>query len=188
MRLSPAQEKWCNTVTYFVERLSTFSFKKVIKLIYIADVLAIKETGVPINWLKYCASQSGPVPIDLFNTHQEKSTLCHNDFFTIESQTPNHIILRPGKTFDDSRFSDYDIEILDKVIVTYGKYSAEKIIKILNDEHSLWWSTLESNSIQKCSEFDDDKFACIIQFSDLPNNELKQSAFDVAYQSYLMEV
>lgn len=188
MKVSPAQEKWCNTVSYFVERLSTLSFQKVVKLIYIADELAVKETGVPINWLKYCASQSGPVPIDLSNTHQEKSTLCHSDFFTIEAQTPYNIILRPGKTFDDSRFSDYDIEILDKVIVTYGKYSAEKILQILHDEYFLWRSILETSSIQNYSEFDDDNFACIIQFADLLDNELKKSAFDVAYQSHLMEV
>jgi 1-deoxy-D-xylulose 5-phosphate reductoisomerase len=47
---------------------------KAIKLLYIADEKAIKETGVPITWLNYKAWKFGPVPEDIYN----KVKLAHN--------------------------------------------------------------------------------------------------------------
>lgn len=65
------------------------------------------------------------------------------------------------RPFDDSRFSDFEIGILDQIIGQYGHCTSEQLADILRDK---------SQSVEQ-----------------LLDTDYKKAAFEVAYQSYLME-
>lgn len=67
------------------------------------------------------------------------------------------IVPRPVKEFDDSLFSDYEIDIMEIIARQYGNYDTERLSAI--------------NAIPK---------------SKLLDTEFKRMAFESAYQSYLM--
>ena len=120
-----AQEKASNALTYFAKRIKSIQLKKAIKLLQIADQIAINQTGVPIVWIK-------DIPW-------------------------NGYVLGSRKEFDDSQFCDYEIDIMEMVINQYAGYSDKQL---LNFE---------------------------MQFSQMQYAEFKKAAYELAYQSHLME-
>lgn len=140
MEITLAQEKAFNALVYFAERIKLLYLTKAIKLLYLADEKAIKETGVPITWLNYKAWKYGTIP--------------------------DGIILDPEKAFDDSQFSDYEIDVLDAVIKEYGCYDGE---------------------LQQQFELKNNRSDFVIEFTEFLDTGFKKAAFEVAYQSYLMQ-
>jgi uncharacterized phage-associated protein len=197
MEITLAQDKAFNALVYFAEKLKPLYLTKAIKLLYLADEMAIKESGVPVTWLNYKAWKFGPVPEDIFNkvkfAHNqrrlgiEQSPISQINVVPAPSNLPEGIVLEPARAFDDSQFSDYEVEILDKVISTYGKYNAEQLVEILHKEDSLWHSIVEKNNLQQQFELKNNRSDYIIELTHLLDSDFKKSAFEVAYQSYLMQ-
>ena len=197
MEITLAQEKAFNALVYFAERIKLLYLTKAIKLLYIADEKAIKETGVPITWLNYKAWKFGPVPEDVYN----KVKLAHNlqkmgsEAVTIDQlivssppdRLPDGCILEPRKEFDDSQFSDYEIEVLDAVIKECGNFSGEQLVEVLHKEGSLWHKVVEKNNLQQQFELKSNRSDFVIELTELLDTDFKKSAFEVAYQSYLMQ-
>ena len=197
MEITLAQEKAFNALVYFAERIKLLYLTKAIKLLYIADEKAIKETGVPITWLNYKAWKFGPVPEDVYI----KVKLAHNlqkmgsEAVTIDQlivssspdRLPDGCILEPRKEFDDSQFSDYEIEVLDAVIKERGNFSGEQLIEVLHKEGSLWHKVVEKNNLQQQFELKSNRSDFVIELTELLDTDFKKSAFEVAYQSYLMQ-
>ena len=53
MEITLAQDKAFNALVYFAERIKPLYLTKAINLLYLADELAIKQSGVPVTWLNY---------------------------------------------------------------------------------------------------------------------------------------
>ena len=66
MKITLAQDKAFNALVYFAQRIKPLDLTKAIKLLYFADEMAVKQTGVPINWLNYKVWKLGPVPEDIY--------------------------------------------------------------------------------------------------------------------------
>jgi uncharacterized phage-associated protein len=88
---------------------------KLLKLFYIIDETAIKETGAPVTGLDYRVWKMGPVAYevykDLMHDHSEKVS-----FFAKakkEGQDESALI-QSVSTFDDSEFSDYEINLMTR--------------------------------------------------------------------------
>lgn len=170
---------------------------KGIKLLYLADEMAIKDSGVPVTWLNYKAWKLGPVPEDIFNkvksahhlgkTGVDQTPICQINAVSAPLNLPDGIVLEPAKVFDDAQFSDYDIDILDAVILNYGKYNAEQLVEILHQQGSLWHKVVAKNNFQQQFELKNNRSDYIIELTDLLDSDYKKSAFEVAYQSYLMQ-
>lgn len=197
MELSLAQSKAFNALVYFAEHIKPLYLTKGIKLLYIADEKAIRESGVPVTWLNYKAWKFGPVPEDIFyrvkRSHSlQKAGLQHTevDGLIISDPAPglpDGIVLSPKRAFDDSQFSDYEIEVLDEVIRQYGKYTGEQLEEILHGEGSLWHKVVKENNLEQQFELKSNRSDFVIELSELLDTDFKKSAFEVAYQSYLMQ-
>ncbi|MCD0489786.1 hypothetical protein LPB86_16200 [Pedobacter sp. MC2016-14] len=72
MILSLAQDKVFNTLVYFKMRVERLSLNKAAALLHKANLIAVKETGVPITWLNYNCLKTENMPNDAlaFNDDQ----------------------------------------------------------------------------------------------------------------------
>lgn len=197
MELTLTQDKAFNALIYFAERIQPLYLTKAIKLLYIADEKAIRDSGVPITWLNYKAWKLGPVAEDVYNklkdiSQLQKSGIGLGELGPIHTSIPpehlpDGIILEPTKGFDDAQFSDYEIDVLDAVIKDYGKYTGEQLIDILHQENSLWHKVVKENNLQAQFDLKSNRSDFIVELTDLLDTDFKKSAFEVAYQSYLMQ-
>ena len=197
MEITLAHDKAFNALVYFAERIKPLYLTKAIKLLYLADEMAMKQTGVPITWLNYKVWKLGPVPEDIyqqvkFARHQLQKGEGGNTISYLTVSTPKDlqrdwILLEPAKAFDDSQFSDYDIEILDAIISTYGKLNSDQIIELLHAEGTLWHQLVEANDLKDQFELKNNRSDFVIPLTNLLDSDYKRSAFEVAYQSYLMQ-
>lgn len=192
MEITLAQNKAFNALVYFAERIKPLYLTKAIKLLYLADEFAIKDSGVPITWLNYKAWKYGPVPEEIWNkvksaANLETDIIDQISVTSAPSHLPDGIILEPRKEFDDAQFSDYEIDILDDVIKKYSRYSAEQLVEILHAEGSLWHKVVEKNNLQQQFVLKSNRSDFVVEFTDLLDTDFKRSAFEVAYQAYLMQ-
>lgn len=197
MELTLAQEKAFNALVYFAERIKLLYLTKAIKLLYMADEQAIKETGVPITWLDYKAWKFGPVPEDVYNKVKQVDNLqkLENGDGTIYSlkvsdppaDLPEGLVLNPVKPFNDDEFSDYEIGVLQAVVDKYGKLTSEQLVGMLHQEGTLWHKVVQANNLQQQFELKSNRSDYVIEFTNLLDTDYKKAAFEVAYQSHLMQ-
>lgn len=197
MEITLAQDKAFNALVYFAERIKPLYLTKAIKLLYLADEMAVRQTGVPITWLNYKVWKLGPVAEDIyfkvkFAHHQLQKGTGGNTIKHLQVATPpeplrDGILLEPAKVFDDAQFSDYDIDILDSIIKTYGKLNSDQIIELLHAEGTLWHKLVAANDLAQQFELKNNRSDFIIELTDLLDTDYKKAAFEVAYQSYLMQ-
>jgi len=197
MELTLAQEKAFNALVYFAERIKLLYLTKAIKLLYMADEQAIKETGVPITWLDYKAWKFGPVPEDIYNKVKQVDNLqkLENGDGTIYSlkildspaDLPEGLVLNPVKPFNDDEFSDYEIGVLQAVVDKYGKLTSEQLVGMLHQEGTLWHKVVQANNLQQQFELKSNRSDYVIEFTNLLDTDYKKAAFEVAYQSHLMQ-
>ncbi|SMD00143.1 Panacea domain-containing protein [Pedobacter nyackensis] len=189
MEITLAHNKALNALVYFTERVKPLYLTKAIKLLYLADEYAIKDSGVPITWLNYKAWKYGPVPEEIWNKPKLTSNLEIDAIDQINlttSHLADKIILKPVKEFDDSNFSDYEIDALDHIVKQYGSFNAEQLVEILHKEGTLWHKVVERNNLQQQFTLKSNS-DFIIEFTELLDTDFKKSAFEVAYQAYLMQ-
>lgn len=72
------------------------------------------------------------------------------------------VIIAPATGFDDSQFCDYDIDVLEFIIGAYGNFGVHKMAG------------------NNCFDY-------VTELAKLIDTDYKKSAFEVAYQSYVME-
>ena len=130
-----------NTMLYIAERVNDLSKTKLLKLIYILDEFSIKKGGIPFLNLKYKVWKFGPVSEELFVDLSSGLSLVRNYI----EKTDGYI--RPKATFDDSEFSDNDVELMDVVISRFGNKNTKELIEYTHRENSPWYNTAEENGI-----------------------------------------
>ncbi len=182
-------EKIGNVLIYLAQKVEKPLYKtKALKLLYIIDEIAIKETGVPVTWLDYKAWQFGPVAEDIFNDveHIENSTL--NNFIIVEkeistfSEENDTKIIKPKKLFDDSKFNNYEMKLIDKVIKKYGKLSTKKLVNLLHKEGTLWHK--EVSKLALSFKLHNGKSNHILELSNLLENDaMKQFTYQTAFEA-----
>ncbi|WP_161973462.1 Panacea domain-containing protein [Arcticibacter tournemirensis] len=193
MEITLAQNKAFNVLVYYAERIQPLNLTKAIKLLYIADEKAMRQSGVPITWLNYKAWKLGPVQEDIYfkikqaNDYSKSGVDGSLEVVSAPTVLPDGIVLKPRKPFDDSQFSDYEIDVLDEVLKQYGKYTSEQLVEILHREGSLWHKVVKEHHLEKQFELKNNRSDYVIELTDLLDTDFKKSAFEVAYRSYLMQ-
>lgn len=182
-------EKIGNMLIYLADKIDKPLYKtKALKLLYIIDEIAIKETGVPVTWLDYKAWKFGPVAEDIYNDveHIENSTL--NNFIVVEkeistfSEENDTKIIKPKKLFDNSKFNNYEMKLIDKVIKKYGKLTAKKLVNLLHKEGSLWHK--EVSKLELSFRLHNGKSNHVLELSNLlENDETKQFTYQTAFEA-----
>jgi uncharacterized phage-associated protein len=174
-----------NLIVLLAERCRPLHHTKMMKLLFLIDQEATKEKGCPITWLEYKAWELGPVPQDVYFS---KNPGCNkfSNYVSFDKAGNNWIIVKPQKKFDDSEFSEWDLEIIERVLNQHGKKSAKELVLLTHEEGSLWdnaikranvkFSTDDKTSDEVLNFFElveNDNYKKSIYFSTLENLELK---------------
>jgi len=138
------KDKIGNIMILLAERLNPLYHTKLIKLLYLIDEAAVKDDGIPITWLDYKVWQFGPVAPETFYIKDSDHLFTHY-ISTIKSDKGTIII--PVGQLDKTLFSEYEFEIIDKVISNYGKLSSEDLVTLTHEQDSLWSITKQENDI-----------------------------------------
>lgn len=136
------QDKIGNLMILLAERINPLYHTKLIKLLYLIDESAIKDSGVPITWLDYQLWQYGPVAPESFYIKGDNNIF--GKFISTE-KTQFGSIVKSNIPFDNKQFSEYEMSIIDMIINKYGRMSAEELVNITHEKDSLWSITKEEN-------------------------------------------
>lgn len=135
-----------NLIILLAERCAPLYHTKLLKLLYLIDEAAIKDSGVPITWLDYKAWQYGPVDPALFNLPGNFPEYIN----VIKEDNPSGGVstrIVPVGEFNDARFSDYDLDIIESVLSRYGNKTATELVSITHRKGSPWDIATKKNSI-----------------------------------------
>lgn len=148
-----------NLLIFLANNTEDLSLTKALKLLYIIDEMSMREIGVPVTWLEYKVWEKGPVATEIYEEIRNgitcgPHTQLVGKYINIQtSLNPVDPSLTPVKhisaarEFDDSEFTDYEIELLTKVINLFGKKSASQLINYLHEKNSLWEIEKEKNGL-----------------------------------------
>jgi uncharacterized phage-associated protein len=183
---------------FFAENTpSELYLTKALKLLYILDEISIRESGVPVTWLDYKVWKLGPVAesiyeelrygiaenckgisVGLTNALQVKTVPN-----PVNDEKESFIII--AKThFDKDEFSDYELELLQKIADDYGHLSSTKLVEKLHETGTLWDKMVESKKLQKQFELQSNRSNHIIDFTELVNGKThKEMAYKAAFDS-----
>ncbi|MEY3241849.1 MAG: hypothetical protein RIR11_3288 [Bacteroidota bacterium] len=190
-------DKIGTVIRHFASEIQHLSLTKLLKLLYIADENAMRETGIPITWLEYRVWKHGPVPADIYQEikHGEKMTIGEHlisldDYISIEKKdSPKRpeqedVFILPKGQDDLSSLSSYEIELLNRVIKDFGGTNAAELVNYLHREDSLWYKAVKENKLDINFELYQNTSNHIIDFSDLiEEDELMKMAAQSAFES-----
>lgn len=135
-------DKIGNSVIYLSNHCEGLHNKtNLLKLIYILDEVAIKESGVPFFNLNYKVWQYGPVYPDLYNSANTGLKL-FKDYFEV-----NNSKVVPIKEFNDDEFSDNEIKILEIVCDRFKYCTANELVNHTHKPGSPWYVVAKENNL-----------------------------------------
>ncbi len=148
-------EKITNLIVYLSSKIEDLYITKLLKLIYLIDETSIKEAGFSITNLDYNVWQHGPVNIELYNslTFGTEGIDFNNKISIIDKGRGR--VVKYISNFNDDEFSDYEIELINKVIEEYGYLTSSKLVEILHKEDSLWNKIVKDKNLDKIFKSDE---------------------------------
>jgi uncharacterized phage-associated protein len=140
-----------NTIVYLAQHIPNLSKTKLLKLLYLLDEASVKEFAVPFLNLEYYVWQAGPVATEIFGEiSQESESSILDQFLRLRFQEINQrfaVFIEPKKDFDDSEFSDNDVEILEKFCQKFRDITAEQLVEITHRKNTLWYQIALKNNL-----------------------------------------
>jgi len=120
-----------NLIIYIVDFCKNMSMPlyqtKLLKLLYLIDEESVRQIGSPITWLEYDIWQKGPVPAAIyFSKFPHTNKL--EEYVSFEERSNKYLVVKK-KTFEDTNFSEIDLEIINDVLLKYGKKTSDELIK-----------------------------------------------------------
>ncbi len=180
-------DKIGNLLVFIASRCENLGLTKALKLLYIIDETAVKETGVPVTWLNYQAWQQGPVANEIYEEIiSERRSHVHSahEISIFDFIQANEICLTAKIDFNEDIFSDYEIRLFQKIIENYGHLSSGELILVLHKERSLWDKVIKENDLQKDFELFRGKSEHSIPLYSLNEGDImKQMAFKTAFEA-----
>ena len=144
-----------NLFNYLSSRVDNLFFTKLLKLTYIIDEYSVKETGSPVTWLNYRVWKNGPVPQKVhFNITFEAGTQFSKYINISKIEKINGLKITPKTDFDESEFSEYEMELIDRVIKEFGHYNSNELIEILHKQDTIWHRIVQERNLQAIFDSD----------------------------------
>lgn len=126
-----------NLIILLAQKCKPLYHTKLIKMLYLIDEEAIRDNGVPITWLDYKVWQYGPVDPCIFDIRSN-----FEDYISVKTTTSlngdNCTVISPKKEFGGDEFSDYELEIINKVIDKYKNSTASQLVELTHRAGSPW--------------------------------------------------
>ena len=151
----PSLEKLREMVVYFAEQVRPWKVK-LNKLLFYADFLNFKRTSFSISGARYCAIPMGPVPDKhqtLFEFMEEQGDIVIEKRAFDDGKVGERFIPVAKRGFNQSLFSEGELDTLAIVVKTFHKTSTQQIIKISHEERG-WVDTTD-----KCGRISYQKYA-----------------------------
>ena len=174
-----------NTIVLLSLHCKPLYHTKLLKLLYLIDEESTKRTGTPLTWLSYNVWQFGPVAEDVYHSKWEGLNK-FSEFVRFDEVADGKILVKPIAEFDDSSFSELDLQIINDIIEQYGCLTAKQLIDIVHSRDSLWEKTRQQANIHFSAQnqtssipldfselLSDDGFKKTIYYSTLENLELQ---------------
>lgn len=139
-------EKVGNAAIFLSTRVNDLSKTKFLKLLYILDEVSIQKTGVPFFNLRYKVWKLGPVSEEMYVDMTDGFKIL-GKYVVGEVREGDQIYLDAAAKFDDSEFSEVDIDTMELVISRFGKKSANQLIEYTHRNNSLWYRTAAENNV-----------------------------------------
>lgn len=176
-----------NIIILLAEKCAPLYHTKLIKMLYLIDEKAIKDSGVPITWLDYKVWQYGPVDPAIFhikdNFGEYVSAVVNSEYngaFTT--------IIKPLRKFDDGELSDYDLDIINEVIEECKDKKACELVHITHKPGSPWDIAKKRNELDfSIANISDAKVDMGVLIESSPEKQVRyKEAYDhMAFMSVL---
>jgi uncharacterized phage-associated protein len=150
-----------NILAYMAIQTESLYMTKALKLLYIIDETAVRQSGAPITWLDYKVWKNGPVAPEIYNE------LRHNQFVTYDKLPINlsdfigvqrfrnaksnqmDVKIIAKKTADFSQFSDFETNIITTVVNQFAHLNATQLIDLLHEQGSRWDSIVSQFNLEE---------------------------------------
>ncbi len=175
------KEKNGALLAYIAKNIPNVSLRKLLKIVYLVDEKFMELRGFPLTWFDYYAWAKGPVApevYDIKNGAFSEYVTCHKDsdgknIISSVLAHKYHVL----KQMDI--YSQYEMEVIDKIIYQYEECSADELSELTHAEGSLWSQIVKENRIQ----FVDGKSDVIIPLQrmndgDVEKEEIYEEALD----------
>lgn len=184
----PNLDKVGNLVIYLVDEIQKkhrqrLYLTKLLKLLYIIDETSVKETGAPVTGLEYRVWKMGPVAFDVYKDLRHENSDKLSIFAEAKKGEGEAAQIASVNKFDDSEFSDYEIELIDRIIDQFGYYQKDDLIKLLHEEGSLWKKIVDEQNLEKKFEKDNTSSYKIDLSELVADDPYKLSVFKTAQES-----
>ncbi len=173
-------DKVGNLMIYISSRIDNLFLTKLLKLIYIIDETSVNDIGVPVTDLSYNVWEKGPVATKIYYDVSFADFEIYKPFVNrIKETSVNGYRIEPNNKFDDSEFSDYEINLIDKIIKDFGDFNSEQLISLLHKKDSLWHKIVVEKNLEESFERGDKTTNYTINLRDLIINEpIKSNLYD----------
>jgi uncharacterized phage-associated protein len=132
-------EKLGNALIYLSNGVSELSKTKILKLLFLIEEQSIKKHGYPFFGFNFELWQFGPVLKEVHTDLTSETLYFLSDY--IKRDPYDQSMYQAAAEFNDSEFSDWDIEILDSMILFAKNKLAKDFVAITHAEGSLWKKT-----------------------------------------------
>lgn len=152
------KQKLGNTIVYIACHTSNLSKTKLLKLLYLMEERMALKYHVPFIGIPFEVWQAGPVAKDVFVDLSDGPYLLKS--FVETDFKDGGTFIKAIADFDDSEFSEYEIEMMDEVLAKYGNMTASDLVLETHKEGSLWYQTaartglLEAFKKRECNNSD----------------------------------
>ena len=148
-------EKIGNLIAYLANKIPDLYSTKVLKLLYLIDETSIKETGLPVTDLDYNVWKKGPVPApvyyDLIHDNPILGEYISKQKVNINNKPGILITPKSNVSFDNSEFSEYDLELIDKIITLFSDLLSSLFMKLFKYWNKLIFKNFNVLDVFECA-------------------------------------
>ena len=158
IRFEPKVDKIIEVILYLARcKDIELDIYKVVKLVYLADVLHLNEYGRPLTYDQMVAMEYGPVPSTTYSILKKDKRLRGVDYdnlpFDFIELGGRTYIENPNREVNTEHFSKSDLKVLEETVKEYGKKSFRQLYNMTHEHegYKRAWSrkgNRRSNPIQ----------------------------------------
>ena len=186
-----------NILSFLATQAEPLYMTKALKLLYLIDETAARQSGSPITWLDYKVWKNGPVAPEIYYELKNNQVtffgaekIALDTFIKIErkrnfkTRSQTDIKITPLTTYDFSQFSEFEENIVRSVAANYGHFSAPELIALLHAEGSRWHQIVTDFNLEQHFKLRSDTSDYSIDFVDLiEGDEFLKLAAQASYES-----
>lgn len=152
------KQKLGNAIIYIAHHTSSLSKTKLLKLLYLMEERMALKYHVPFIGIPFEVWQAGPVAKDVFIDLSDGPYLLKS--FVKTDFKDGGTFIEAVADFDDSEFSECEIEMMDEILAKYGNMTASDLVAETHKEGTLWYRVaartglLEAFNKHECNNSD----------------------------------